>query len=391
MNEEEDSQYSLHTELETLLNEITTLTESPEFFLMESTHTERRGIYNYLEDILLNADSLYNVHESLNQLKIALRPFRTLQTKHVLADYNNKLTELTQQIERLETLLDSAKKAREQSQSLLNMIEEEHDRIKLDTSNILSKNKDLVKNIAKSEQQAQRINDLKIEVESKKETFDSFIKTIDDRTTQLNNQETATNEYQEKLLEFTEERKKLLQEADSLVKDAKNALELTTAHGIGKFFQARLHKLEPEGGNWIMRVLKSVLNPRFGWILGAAFFSIAAIGISVDFIKSVQEQGGELTFILLLARLSIVILPIAGAWFCAGQYTKLKNIAEDYAYKTVLAQSIMGFSEHFKKDDQNGKNYQSYLLRVLAEIHQHPLANHKKSVKKEKTTPINKL
>jgi hypothetical protein len=35
-----------------------------------------------------------------------------------------------------------------------------------------------------------------------------------------------------------------------------------------------------------------------------------------------------------IARISIISLPFAGAWFCAGQYTKLKNIAEDYAYKT---------------------------------------------------------
>jgi hypothetical protein len=33
-------------------------------------------------------------------------------------------------------------------------------------------------------------------------------------------------------------------------------------------------------------------------------------------------------------------MPISVAWFCAGQYTKLRNIAEDYAYKTMLAQSI---------------------------------------------------
>jgi hypothetical protein len=34
-------------------------------------------------------------------------------------------------------------------------------------------------------------------------------------------------------------------------------------------------------------------------------------------------------------------MPISVAWFCAGQYTKLRNIAEDYAYKTMLAQSII--------------------------------------------------
>ncbi|CAB9539091.1 hypothetical protein BROOK1789B_348 [Bathymodiolus brooksi thiotrophic gill symbiont] len=67
-----------------------------------------------------------------------------------------------------------------------------------------------------------------------------------------------------------------------------------------------------------------------------------------------------------------------GAWFCAEQYTKLKNIAEDYTYKTMLAQSIIGFSEQLKDKDDNDETYKTYMKKMLDEIHQHPLKNHKK-------------
>ena len=348
-----------------------------------------------ISNSITNIQATYN---NLNKLKIRLRPFHTSDTKNKLANLDNELVELTekkqkltQQIGKLETQLNDVEKFKEQSQSTLNELKEQQEKLKLNIESTHSKNEDLAEKITKSEKQTNDINKIKAQVDSQQEVVSNFVEKINIREQQLDEQTAKANNFDEKLLAFTDEREDLLITARNLVKEAKHALGYKKAEGIAAAFQKRLNKLEPEGGNWSMRVLKSVLNPRFGWILGAAFFSIAAIGISADFIKSVQEQGRELTFILLLARLSIVILPIAGAWFCAGQYTKLKNIAEDYAYKTVLAQSIIGFSEQLKNDDPTDTSYQDYMKKMLDEIHQHPLDNHKKSVKKEKTTPINKL
>ncbi len=89
-----------------------------------------------------------------------------------------------------------------------------------------------------------------------------------------------------------------------------------------------------------------------------------------------------------MARISLVLLPLTGAWFCAGQYAKLKNLAEDYAYKTMLVQSIIGFSEQLKNSDDSDTSYQIYIKKMLDEIHQHPLKNHKKQ---EQITPYKKI
>ncbi len=80
-------------------------------------------------------------------------------------------------------------------------------------------------------------------------------------------------------------------------------------------------------------------------------------------------------------------MPVTRAWFCAGHYIKIKNIAEDYAYKTVLAESIVGFSEQLKDSDDN-KIYQDYMEKMLTEIHHHLLKNHKKH---EKTSAYDDL
>ena len=68
---------------------------------------------------------------------------------------------------------------------------------------------------------------------------------------------------------------------------------------------------------------------------------------------------------------------------------KNKNITEDYAYKTVLAQSIIGFSEQLNTEDPSDTSYQEYVKKMLDEIHQHPLKNHKKHSGRH--SPITKI
>ena len=65
---------------------------------------------------------------------------------------------------------------------------------------------------------------------------------------------------------------------------------------------------------------------------------------------------------------------ITGSIFCANQYIKQKNIIEDYAYKTVLAKSIIAFSEELRTNDNNTSDYyKEYISTILKEIHQDPL------------------
>jgi hypothetical protein len=161
----------------------------------------------------------------------------------------------------------------------------------------------------------------------------------------------------------------------STLEEAKTALGYKKAEGISGAFQAQLEK-RPNGHLWLFSAIPFVLM---------------SIYMSYEFIELLNDKAivGKLTFDLffVLARLSTILMPISVAWFCAGQYTKLRNIAEDYAYKTMLAQSIIGFSEQLKSTDDSDTSYQDYMKKMLNEIHQHPLKNHKRQ---EKVNPYKK-
>lgn len=77
---------------------------------------------------------------------------------------------------------------------------------------------------------------------------------------------------------------------------------------------------------------------------------------------------------IIIGRIALIPLPIIAAIFCANQYVKQKNIIEDYAYKMVLAKSIVGFSEQLNKDPSEDKGeYIHYMKVALEEIYKDPL------------------
>lgn len=73
----------------------------------------------------------------------------------------------------------------------------------------------------------------------------------------------------------------------------------------------------------------------------------------------------------IVGRLSLVPFALLAAIFCANQYVKQKILIEDYAYKTVLAKSLVAFSEELRVKEP--EKYAEYLSTVLKEIHQDPL------------------
>ena len=101
----------------------------------------------------------------------------------------------------------------------------------------------------------------------------------------------------------------------------------------------------------------------------------------------------ENKWFLIVGRLLLLPIPIIGAIFCANQYTKQKNITEDYAYKTVIAKSIVGFSEQLKKNSTDNSEYITYIAKALEEIHKDPLRarEHNSSKVKLDKTQFDKL
>jgi len=73
----------------------------------------------------------------------------------------------------------------------------------------------------------------------------------------------------------------------------------------------------------------------------------------------------------IISRILVAPLFLVGAWFCASQYIKQKNIIEDYAYKKVLSLSLMSIKSEIEKTGE--KNTSAFIKAVQKEILRSPL------------------
>lgn len=193
------------------------------------------------------------------------------------------------------------------------------------------------------------------------EKFNEFITRIDEREQTLAKQAVSTTTYESKLNEYTQEHITKLEEAKQLIEEAKTALHYKNAEGLSAAFS---HQLDTASNK----------HARLWWLGGAIIFILATLSIGIWIVTGwgLNESVDQNQMILnLVGRLSMIPFTIAGAIFCANQYTKQKNIIEDYAYKTTIAKSIIAFSEELRSKDP--ERYAEYISTILREIHQDPL------------------
>jgi hypothetical protein len=379
-SEDEYTCKELYTELDEILTDITTLTKRPKQFLKLSDYQERNNIYNQLNDMHDYLEDPNNVASLLDSLKILVRQFHIKYTNDRFVEFDEELSKLTDkkqifssELKKLEDSLNKTLENEEQSKNILENLEQQQRELNESIDSTRLEESSLSQKIQNFNAQSEHILELESQAQSKKETIDNFVKKIINREQELEDQKVKTDIFNEKLKEFTSQRDMLIDSAHDLIGEAKTALGYKKAEGIAAAFRSRLQKLEPEETS----IWKKLFLPSILWLIGSAIFILIAISLSENFVEVLKNKE-NITIAFVLARLSIIALPITGAWFCAGQYTKIKNIAEDYAYKTVLAESIIGFSEHLKSEDETDKSYQNYMQKMLDELHNHPLKNHKK-------------
>lgn len=376
--------------IDNLLIDITTLTKAPNKFIAISNYTERNAIYNYLNSINTYFDSPNNYISSFEELKILLRNFNIRGLSERQIEYENELGSITKIKLELQEELNVVKKIKsdiekdnelinekiESSNEKLEEIEAELETIttrKLElikqAEALKSYNDDLVTAKAKAEENLEEIVNSMTQSKSNEKLITSFANKVQERDKRLNELEVLTEGNGKKLLEFEKERQNILSESKKLIESAKTALNYKTAEGISASFQVQYEKANKKGV--------------FGWwIFGSIICLLLTITLGIWILYKVPND-----MVILFARISLLPLPIIGAIFCANQYTKQKNIIEDYAYKMVLAKSIVGFSEQLKKNGtENNEEYIHYIKTALEEIHKDPLRKRTTSNSKESKT-----
>lgn len=213
-----------------------------------------------------------------------------------------------------------------------------------------------------------RFVELSGEIENLRKTSTQIFGQIDKQTNEqkiiLDNNANAIKEHEETIKNYKETYSEKLSEAEKLIEEAKIALNYKNAQGLSAAFSTQLSDAKGK-----------LYWKTFIWIIGALIFIGITIFIGMWIVTGwwleTSTMNNNQMIYSLVGRLSIIPFTIAGAIFCANQYTKQKNIIEDYAYKTTIAKSIIAFSEELR--EKSPERYTEYLSTILKEIHQDPL------------------
>lgn len=377
----------LYLGLESLIIDISYLVKSHKIFVSISTYDERLKIRNILQNILAYLEQPSQLSQFIDQLKIILRNYNVRANKERwehFADVNKALLEQTNQFKEVLKEIISIKEATigakentdiklkeitinfEKLEEKIKEVEDVKEEIEEDSEKLKGINTSLEKVKEDAENKLEIIVESYNSVKSNEKIIDNFAQKVQDRDKKLTELQNLTEENKKKISEYEKERIKILEEADVLIENAKKALNYSSASGLSESFQTQ----HSEAGKW----WKSIF-----WISGAAVFILIAISLGIWIASDETDK-----IHLIIGRIALIPLPIIAAIFCANQYVKQKNIIEDYAYKMVLAKSIVGFSEQLKKDPSQDKGeYIHYIKVALEEIHRDPL---RKRISKNETT-----
>lgn len=387
-NENEYTGKGIYLGLDSLMIDISYLIKAHNQFISISTLEERGQIKDILESILENIHLPDELVTFIDKLKIILRNYNVREKKERWELFLEVNKELLEQRDEFNKTLEDVEKVNLEIDKTNGIIEEKingfnikfseleekieevdnvKDEIVEKAENLKTINTSLEEIQEEAEENIKNISDSLSEAKSNEKIINAFAQKVQERDNRIGELQQLTEENKEKLIKYEEERASILKEAQQLIENAKTALNYSTASGLSESFQAQHDNAK-----------KRIFS--VGWIVGAIVFILLAILVGVWI---TLDKHSTIQFII--GRIAIIPLPILAAIFCANQYVKQKNIIEDYAYKMVLAKSIVGFSEQLKKDGSNDKEeYVHYIKVALEEIHKDPLRGRTTKLSKNK-------
>lgn len=361
--------------VDALVTDLAALLKNPTRFVQFTNYTERQNLVNQFSNLnsYVSSKDLASIAATVDQIKSMMRGFGIRNSTERKEEFLNHVDDMQRKCIELTSYLDELKAIKEKSESVSSEIDKQYEEISTAQTNLAAKTEEIdslldqvdetrksSKNLLSVDKEnSDEIQELLSESKSHKELIDSFAKRIEAREAQLDNQEEKTKKYLATLDGFAQQHGAHLKKANDLIESAKLALEYKTAEGLSAAFAAKYDELKKDKSS-------------IGWIVAAGVFIALAISVGVWI---VWEKNLSLETII--GRLSLLPILLGATWFCAGQYIKLRNLAEDYAYKSVLAKSMVGFSEQLSSASAKNEEYSHYIKSVLYEMHNDPLGRRK--------------
>lgn len=365
--------------IQNIITDLKCLVENPDYFIRLSTYDDRSSIHQYLSQIAsyVKSPSPSSIVSPLDSLKRLLRPYNLRTDKKRMIVFQQKIDELTRKAEQITQTLEEI----QNKESSINQISIEVS----EQANAVSEKKDLIETLLQqSEKTKEQLDNLKEELEEVAEEIrtsqtasseaktktiacrdevEAFVEEINEHEKRIEKQNAQFEAFKETLDKNTTEQGKYLNEALSLIEQSKLALSYTTSVGLSASFDTQCENLRGRRGYKL-----------WGWLIASAASIIGVICIGVWLINgNHQATNGDVTsmWMQIIGKISMIPLLVTATVFCANQYSKQKNLLEDYSYKLALARSMVAFSEELREKDP--EKYREYLAKVLSEIHQDPL------------------
>ena len=335
-----------------LVKEVRLCIRAHAHFIHLSTRDERKNLSNELGAL---ANSLETENYSIavahfEQIKPILRDFRVRGTTEARDELDQQINEAHRKVALLQGDLEEVKTHVEEAAEHGKNISEIVQQADASREQLQGQQTSMQDIQGQLRDQLRNVEELTAKIQSKDEIINHFIAKIEEGQRQLQVQQVATEEYEKKLQDYSEERERERKDNDDLIELSKQALEYTTAVGVSAAFTERYIEYKKQR-SWL-------------WVVGAGILLGAVPVLAVFWWYSTEE----LDFVSLIYRFAVVSAVFSGAYFCAAQYRKHKNVQEDYGYKAVLAKSLVGFLEKLPEDAK-----EVYLARVLSEIHKDPM------------------
>lgn len=341
-----------------IISALSYLIKSHNWFFMVSTKQDRDSITNYLNNLIsyLNGSEYHYLISYFWHINSILAKYNAsiFLKKDYSIDYEKCVLDLEKNIRIVENMVSEI----EWDLKSKDLILENLENLQWEYEELKNKIQEVNSNKSESDSLLEKIT-------WSKEKIDEFVEKIEEREKEIEKQTKLKEEYEEFMKTKMEEYQKKLKDVEELIQKSKQALNYTTAEGISAAIQSQYNEAkESKSTTW--------------WIVLSIIFLVWT-GVLMYCLFNSDIQN----IYQFISRFSFISLWVGASIFCANQYVKQKNIIEDYAYKLVLAKSIIWFSEELKKWWEEW--YQKYITKTLEELLQDPLRNKNINIKDDKS------
>lgn len=376
--EDEYDGKGLKAGIEACYVDLSALLRAPNQLLLSSTHGERVRVAQATEQLVdaLDASDFEASASAMDALKPELRSLqaRWLPERHDeflegVDALHQRAALISSAVRESQDVLDDVDSVREDARATNAEVASQRDDVQVKVQAIddaLSQARASIEEasslVARARGEQEEVSSILTQANQHADVVEGFADRVVAREEQLDAQETRTKRFDERLEALETERASALEEAQALIDEARRALQYTTAQGLSaSFTEQYIAARDSTAPKW--------------WILSSAWLLLSAVVVGQS-----AFTASELSLGIVLMRFTLVPVLVGAAAFCAAQYTKHRAVVEDYAYKAVLAKSIVGFSEQLAGESSANEEQKLFIQSVLAQIHQDPLRKKRSAI-----------